>query len=260
MDQKLADYEIRDRIAIVTIDHPPMNALDVATKEAIGEVFMELDARRQEIRAVILHGAGEKAFAAGADIKAFLELKPDLAKRRISRSHQIYSMVENFEWPVIAAIHGFCLGGGLELALCCDIRYAEENAKLGFPEVNLSIFPGNGGIWRSLYHLSPGKLKELVYSGEMISATEALGLGLVEKVVPPGQVMEASVELANKMKEKGPLGVIAAKKVINRARDLSLTQGLDLESDLWANLSATEDMKEGAMAFIEKRKPHYRCQ
>jgi enoyl-CoA hydratase/carnithine racemase len=259
MEQKLAHYEINDQIAIVTIDHPPMNALDVATKEAIGEVFKELDGRRQEIRAVILHGAGEKAFAAGADIKAFLELTPDTAKRRLFRSHQIYAMVENFEWPVIAAIHGFCLGGGLELALCCDFRYAEETAKLGFPEVNLSVFPGNGGIWRSLYHIPLGKLKELVFIGETISAAEALRLGLLEKVVPPGQVMEAAMELAAKIIEKGPLGVATVKKVVNRARDLSLNQGLELESDLWANLTATEDMKEGARAFIEKRKPQYRC-
>jgi enoyl-CoA hydratase/carnithine racemase len=168
-------------------------------------------------------------------------------------------VVENFEWPVIAAIHGFCLGGGLELALSCDIRYAEETAKFGFPEVNLSVFPGNGGIWRSLFHLPVGKLKELVFTGEMISATEALTLGLIEKVVPPGKVMEAAMELAAKIVEKGPLGVAAGKKVVNRARDLSLHQGLELESDLWANLTATEDMKEGAQAFIEKRKPQYKC-
>ena len=184
MEQKLAYYEMKGQTAIVTIDHPPMNALDVATKEAIGEVFRELDDRRQEIRAVVLHGAGEKAFAAGADIKTFLELKPDTAKKRLSRSHQIYAMVENFEWPVIAAIHGFCLGAGLELALCCDIRCAEETAKLGFPEVNLSVFPGNGGIWRSLHHIPLGKLKELVFTGEAISATEAFRLGLIERVVP----------------------------------------------------------------------------
>src|SRR5512139_3708229 len=216
MERKLAYYEMKGRIAIVTIDHPPMNALDVATKEAIGEVFRELDDRRQEIRAVVLHGAGEKAFAAGADIKTFLELKPDTAKRRLSRSHQIYAMIENFEWPVIAAIHGFCLGAGLELALCCDIRYVEETARLGFPEVNLSVFPGNGGIWRSLYHIPLGQLKELVYGGEMIDATEAFRLGLVEKVVPPGQVMAAAIERATKIMEKGPLAVAAAKKVINR--------------------------------------------
>jgi len=259
MDQKLAYYEIKGQTAIVTIDHPPMNALDAATKEAIAEVFRELDDRRQEIRAVILHGAGEKAFAGGADIKTFLELNPDTAKRRLSRSHQIYAMVENFQWPVIGAIHGFCLGGGLELALCCDIRYAEETAKFGFPEVNLSVFPGNGGIARSLYHLPVGKLKELVFTGEMICATEALSLGFIEKVVPTGKSMEAALELAARIVEKGPLGVAAGKKVINRARDLSIQQGLELESDLWANLTATEDMKEGARAFIEKRKPQYKC-
>jgi enoyl-CoA hydratase len=259
LSQKFAYYEIEDQTAIVTIDHPPMNALDIATKEAIGSVFMDLDDRRKELRAVILHGAGEKAFAAGADIKTFLELTPETAKRRMTRSHQIYSMVENFEWPVIAAIHGFCLGGGLELALCCDLRYASESAKLGFPEVKLSIFPGNGGAQRSLYHMPMGRLKELVYTGNLITAREAFEYGLVEKVVPDGQVMDAAREVAREIASRGPLGVAAAKKVLNRTRDLTLAHGLDLESDLWSNLTATEDMKEGARAFIEKRRPTYRC-
>ncbi|UCG65178.1 MAG: enoyl-CoA hydratase/isomerase family protein [Deltaproteobacteria bacterium] len=259
MTQGLTRYEIRDQVAIVTIDHPPMNALDVATKEDIGEIFMELDDRRGEIRAVILHGAGDKAFAAGADIKAFLELNPDTAKRRLSRSHQTYSIVEHFVWPVIAAIHGYCLGGGLELALCCDIRCAEETAKLGFPEVSLSVFPGNGGTKRALYSIPLGKLKELIYTGDMIDATEALNMGLVEKVVPPGKAMDAALELAAKIMKRGPLAVAAAKRVLNRTRDLSLEQGLELESDLWANLASSEDMKEGARAFLEKRKPEYKC-
>lgn len=259
MGQGLAHYEIRDRVAIVTIDHPPMNALDVATKEDVGEIFQALDKQREEIRVVILRGEGEKAFAAGADIKTFLELSPDTAKRRLTRSHQIYAMVENFEWPVIAAIHGFCLGAGLELALCCDIRYAEETAKMGFPEVRLSVFPGNGGTRRSLYHVSLGKIKEWVYSGDMIGAAEAFRLGLVEKVTPPGGVMDAAMELADKIKKRGPLGVASAKKVLNRTRDMALQPGLELESDFWANLTATEDMKEGATAFIEKRKPKYNC-
>ncbi len=259
MTQGPTRYEIRDQVAIVTIDHPPMNALDVATKEDIGEIFMELDDRRGEMKAVILHGAGDKAFAAGADIKAFLELNPDTAKRRLSRSHQIYGIVEHFAWPVIAAIHGYCLGGGLELALCCDIRCAEETAKLGFPEVSLSVFPGNGGTRRALYSIPLGKLKELIYTGEMIDATEALNMGLVEKVVPPGKAMDAALELAAKIMKRGPLAVAAAKRVLNRTRDLSLEQGLELESDLWANLASSEDMKEGARAFLEKRKPEYKC-
>jgi len=247
-------------VAIVTIDHPPMNALNVATKEAIGETFLELDDRRKEIRVVILRGGGEKAFAAGADIKAFLELNPETAKRRLTRSHEIYSIVENFEWPVIAAIHGFCLGRGLELALCCDIRYATDNAQFGFPEVNLSVFPGNGGTQRALYHMPLGKLKEMTYTGRMIDAQEALRYGLVEKVVSDSDLMDAAMELVATIMKKGPLSVVAAKKVLNRTRDLPLADGLRLESDFWATLTTTEDMKEGARAFIEKRKPTYRCQ
>ncbi|NNG01164.1 MAG: 3-hydroxybutyryl-CoA dehydratase [Desulfobacteraceae bacterium] len=257
MGESLTHYEIKDQVAIVTIDHPPMNALDVPTKEAVGQTFMELDERRKEIRAVILNGAGEKAFAAGADIKAFLEDRSDTARRRMVNSHRVFSIVENCEYPVIAALHGFCLGGGLELSLCCDIRYGDETVKLGFPEVNLSVFPGNGGMWRAMYHLSLGKLKELVYTGDFVGAEEALQLGLLEKVVPKGQVMDAALELAAKIAKKGPLGVIAAKKMVNRARDLQLAQDLSLEAELWGSLADTEDMKEGARAFLEKRKPQW---
>ncbi len=258
MSELLARYEIRGQVAVVHIDHPPMNALDVATKEAVSQVFNELDQRRGEIRAVVITGAGLKAFAAGADIKTFLELNPPAAKRRLMRSHQIFGQVERFEWPVIAAVHGYCLGAGLELALACDIRYAEEGAKLGFPEVNLSVFPGNGGCCRALHHLPLGRLKELVYSGAMISAEEALRYGLVEKVVPKGQALEAALTLAQAIAGKGPLGVAAAKRVLNRVRDLSLAEGLELESDWWASLTASQDMKEGARSFIEKRPPQYK--
>lgn len=259
MERPLAYYELQDQIAIVTIDHPPMNALDVATKEAIAWVFRELEGRISEIRAVIMRGAGEKGFAAGADIKTFLELTPPAAKKRLMRSHQIYAQVENFEWPVIAAIHGYCLGAGLELALCCDIRYATASSKLGFPEVNLSVFPGNGGTQRALYQVPLGKLKEWVYTGAIIDANEAFRYGLVEKVVPDHMLMEEAMELARQIASKGPLGVSNAKKVLNRTRDLSLVDGLELESDFWSNLTDTEDMKEGARAFIKKRKPNYKC-
>jgi enoyl-CoA hydratase/carnithine racemase len=260
MSEQLARYEIKDQVAVVTIDHPPMNALDVPTKEALAAVFVELDQRRDEMRAVVVTGAGSKAFAAGADIKTFLELEPATAKRRLMRSHQIFAQVERFQWPVIAALHGYCLGAGLELALACDIRYAEEGTKLGFPEVNLSVFPGNGGTCRALHHLPLGKLKELVYSGAMIGAEEALSLGLVEKVVAKGGVMDAALALAKTIAAKGPLGVAAAKKVLNRARDLPLAEGLELESDCGAGLTASADMKEGARAFIEKRPPVYKGQ
>ncbi|MGD8561775.1 MAG: enoyl-CoA hydratase/isomerase family protein [Desulfarculaceae bacterium] len=251
-------YEIRDQVGVVTINNPPMNALDVTTKNAIGSAFQELDGRRQEIRAVILHGAGEKAFAAGADIKTFLDLVPDTGQRYIEGSQYNYNLVENFPWPVIAAIHGFCLGGALELALFCDIRYADQSAKFGFPEANLSFFPANGGLKRALYHLPVGKLKELIYTGRIFDADEAMSLGLVEKVVPAGQVMDAAWELAEQIKTKGPLGIASVKKVINRTRDLSLKQDQDLECEIWSHLTDTADMREGVRAFLEKRKPQYK--
>jgi len=259
MPGALAHYSLEGQIAIVSIDHPPMNALDVATKEALAKVFLELEELGDQIRVVILRGEGEKAFAAGADIKTFLELTPKKAKKRLMRSHQIYKLIEEFEWPTIAAIHGYCLGAGLELALCCDIRYVAESAKLGFPEVRISVFPGNGGTQRALYNVPLGKLKEWVYTGAIIDAQEAFRYGLVEKVVSDEMLMEEVMGLANRILKNGPLGVSNAKKVLNRTRDLALEDGLELESDFWANLTATEDMKEGAKAFIEKREPKYKC-
>lgn len=254
----LASYEIVDQTAVVTMDNPPLNALDVPTKLAIREVFTELDSIKDKIRAAVLTGAGDKAFAAGADIKAFLELNPKSAKERLMRSHEIYAMVEQFHWPVIAAIHGFCFGGGLELALCCDIRYASVDSSFGFPEVKLSIFPGNGGTARARHFLGLGRFKEMVFSGDTINAEQALQDGLVEKVTPKGQAVEAALDLARKIAKRGPLGVAAAKKAINQNRDLALVQALEVESDLWAALSGSHDMKEGARAFIEKRKPVYK--
>ena len=259
MSAPLVHYEIHDRIAQVMLDNPPLNPLTMPTREALRDVFIELDGLGDEIRAVVLAGAGEKAFVAGADIKAFLDLDPPTALRRLKKTHDIFSLVENFTWPVIAAIHGFCLGGGLELALCCDVRYASEDATLGFPEVNLSIFPGNGGMARGLHFLGLGRFKELVYSGKRISAAEAYEYGLLEKVVPQGEVIEAAMDLARSICKRGPLGVKAAKKVINQTRDLALAPALEVESQGWAALTDSEDMKEGALAFVEKRKPVYNC-
>jgi enoyl-CoA hydratase/carnithine racemase len=259
MDKPLANYEIDGQIAIVNIDNPPLNALDVPTKMAIKEVFQDLDDKRDAIRAVILKGAGEKAFAAGADIKAFLELNPETAKRRLMKSHAVYSVVENFHWPVIAAVHGYCLGGGLELALCADVRYASEDAKFGFPEVGLSIFPGNGGMARARYFLSIGRFKELLYSGNIIDSKQALEYGLIEGVTSSDQLLDAALKLAHRIAKKGPLAVAAAKRCINRTRYLPLPEALEVESDFWASLAHSEDMKEGALAFIEKRDPIYKC-
>lgn len=257
MSEDLVRYEVRDAVARVFLNHPPMNALDVPTKLALEAALIELEADAG-LRAVVLAGNGDKAFAAGADISAFPDLTPVTAKSRLMRSHRVFARLENFPAPVIAAIHGYCLGGGLELALCCDVRYASEDALFGFPEVKLSVFPGNGGTARALHFLGLGRFKKMVYTGDMIAADDALEYGLVEKVAPKGAHLEAALELAEKIARRGPLGIRAAKRVINRTRDLQLAEALELESDQWAGLAATEDMKEGARAFLEKRKPEYR--
>ncbi len=248
---------IEEGIARVLLNNPPMNALDMDTRLALERVFQDLDHKRDQVRAVVLAGAGDKAFAAGADIKAFLELEPETAKRRLMRTHAIFNQVEGFVRPVIAAIQGYCLGGGLELALCADIRYADPEAVFGFPEVNLSIFPGNGGTVRALHFLGLGRFKELVYTGRRLDARQAREYGLVEEISAPGRVLEEALELAGRIARRGPLGVAAAKQVINRQRNLPLAEGLELESDHWARLTASRDMKEGARAFLEKRKPRY---
>lgn len=258
MEKDLAYYDIEDGVGIVTINHPPVNALDVPTKEALFRAFAELDERRREIRAVVLRSLNPKSFAAGADVKTFLQDTPEIARRRLTKSHAIYRSIEDFHWPVIAAINGFCLGGALELCLCCDIRYAAEDASFGFPEVNLSVFPGNGGIPRTFYFMTIGKIKELVYTGQIIKAPEAERLGLVEKVVPADRLMDEAMGLAKKISTKGPIAIVAAKRAINRVRGMSLGQGLALETDFWSGLAGSADVKEGVNAFLEKRAPVFK--
>lgn len=253
-----AHCTLEGRVAVVTLDNPPLNALDTETREALAAVFADLAGCGDDLRAVVLRGGGEKAFAAGADIKAFLELDRASALRRVARAHEINASIENFPRPVVAAIHGYCLGGGLELALCCDFRYASEDARFGFPEVGLSLFPGNGGTQRARRHLGLGRVKELMFTGDLVGAREALDCGLVERVVPEGQVVETALAAANRIASRGPLGVAAVKAVLNRTQDAPLAEGLAVEAEAWSRLADTEDMKEGARAFLEKRKPEYR--
>ncbi|MDW7711332.1 MAG: enoyl-CoA hydratase-related protein [Deferrisomatales bacterium] len=259
MSARRAHYELEDRVAVVTLDNPPLNALNVDTREALAAVFAELHGRRNEIRAVVLRGGGDKAFAAGADIKGFLDLDCASARRQLLRAQEINVAVESFPRPVLAAIHGYCLGGGLELALCCDCRFASEDAKFGFPEVKLSVFPGNGGTQRARRHLSLGRVKELMFTGDMVGAREALEYGLVERVVPAGQVLEATLAVAGRIASRGPLAVAAVKAVLNATQGVPLAEGLEVEADAWSRLAETEDMKEGARAFLEKREPLWKA-
>jgi enoyl-CoA hydratase len=249
--------ETRDGILIVTIDRPAVrNSLNAQT---IAEIESAFDAARDDegVRCVIVTGSGEKAFVAGADINELAKLTPITGKQTSERGQNVFTNIERFPKPVIAAINGFALGGGCELALACHIRIASENAQIGLPEVTLGIIPGYGGTQRMARLLGKGKAFELVCSGERVTAAEAERIGLVNKVVPAGQLMSAAEDMAKKIAARGPLAVRAAIEAINYGSDMPLEEGQLLEATLFGVLCASEDMKEGMAAFLEKRTANF---
>ena len=249
--------EKRDNILWVTIDRPKvLNALNAKTLEEIGQVFGE--ARTDDsIRCVILTGAGEKAFVAGADIKELALMTPISGKFVSEQGQSVFLAIERFPKPVIAAINGFALGGGCELALACHVRIASETAQLGLPEVSLGIIPGYGGTQRMVRLVGKGRALELVCSGDRIGAVEAERIGLVNKVVPADQLASAAEEMAKKFASRSPVAIRAAIEVINAGMDMPLEEGQLLEATLFGLLCATEDMKEGMSAFLEKRPANF---
>ncbi|RKO67415.1 hypothetical protein D7024_10870 [Desulfofundulus salinus] len=252
--------EYAGRTAIIRLDNPPVNALSAALlkelREAIQRLRQQIEAG--DVRAVVVTGNGPKSFVAGADITRFLELDP-VSGRELAREGQvIFEELAFLPCPVIAAVNGYALGGGLELAMVCDIRIAAANARLGQPEVNLGLIPGYGGTQRLARLVGPGKAKELIFTGETLLAEEALRIGLVDRVVPEGRALEEALRVAAVIDGKAPLAVRAAKEAINRGLDLPLDKGLEAEAEFFGSLCATEDQKEGARAFLEKRSPQFR--
>ena len=245
--------EVRDNILFLTIDRPKvLNALNAETVAEIGRVFH--DARDDDaVRAVIVTGGGEKAFVAGADINELAQCTPISGRDTSERGQKIFSFIERFPKPVIAAINGFALGGGCELALACHIRIASEKAQIGLPEVTLGIIPGYGGTQRMARLVGKAKALELVCSGDRVNAQEAERIGLVNRVVPADQLLAVTEELAKRITSRGPVAVRAAIEAVIIGSDMPLEEGLALESALFGLLCATDDMKEGMKAFIEKR-------
>ncbi len=245
-------------IAIVTINRPKaLNALNKATLEEMLACFTELG-RDKAIKVVIITGAGEKAFVAGADIAFMQNLTPDEGKVFGRLGHTLARTIENLPQPVIAAINGFALGGGCELALSCDIRLASDNAKFGQPEVNLGIIPGFGGTQRLPRLIGKGLACELIYSGKIIDAAEASRIGLVNRVVPQEKLMEECRELAVLIGSRGPGAVQLCKEVVNNGMEMDLTRACSYEADLFALCFAGDEQKEGMAAFLEKRPPKYK--
>jgi enoyl-CoA hydratase len=249
--------EVRDRIARVTINRPKvLNALNERTVREIHAVFAALCDDR-DASVVILTGAGEKAFVAGADINELAQMTPLGGEASSRLGQEALAEVEDLGKPVIAAINGFALGGGLELALACHIRFASEHAKLGLPEVGLGIIPGYGGTQRLPRIVGLGRALEMITTGRMIDAAEAYRIGLVNAVLPPADLLPHAEKVAGEILSKGPLAVRCAMESAIRGLDSTLEQGLAQESTYFGLLSATSDMREGLKAFLEKRKPAF---
>ena len=246
-------------IARITVNRPEKrNALNQAVRLELQQALRDIE-EDDSIRVAIVTGAGDKAFIGGADITELKEMTPIACEARASTlGQQLYTDIENLRVPVIAMINGFCLGGGCEIAMCCDIRVASENARLGQPEINIGIFPGGGGTQRLPRLVGWGKAKELLYTGRIIDAAEAERIGLVDKVVPPDELESTVTELAETIASKSPVIIRLLKKAITRGMYSNLPDGLAYDKSTFSLCFATEDHYEGITAFLEKRQPEFK--
>jgi enoyl-CoA hydratase len=246
-------YEVDGFIATITIAREKaLNALNGQTLNEIAWALREADGDAR-IRAVILTGAGDKAFVAGADIAAMADLTPVEARSFAAAGRTVGDVLEAMGKPVIAAVNGFALGGGTELALACDFVYASEKAKFGQPEVNLGVIPGFGGTQRLARRIGQGRAMELILTGDIINAEEAYRLGLVNRIIPSADLLAETRKTADKIAQKGPLAIAYARRAVRKSAELSLSAGNDYEAELFALLFATQDQKEGMNAFLAKR-------
>src|SRR2546428_82810 len=246
--------ERRGRVAVITINRPKkVNALTIKTREEGAPLIEELRGD-DSVGVVVITGAGDKAFIAGADIAEFAG-RTAMMQRDVMVSRSLFNAIDSFPKPVIAMINGYCLGGGCELALACDIRIASENASFGQPEINLGIIPGGGGTQRLTRLIGEGKAMEMILTGEIIDAKTAFAIGLVNYVVTLDQLEAKTMEIANRIADKSPIALSLAKEAVKIASRSNLDEGLRREVDLFALCFSTEDKDEGVAAFLEKRKP-----
>ena len=248
--------EKRDRVAVLTINRP--DKLNALNSKVHSEGVAALDELRADdsVRVVVITGAGEKSFVAGADIGEFAGHTP-VTQRNLFYEKTLFNSIDNFPKPVIAMINGFCLGGGNELALACDIRVASQNARFAQPEINLGIMCGGGGTQRLTRLIGEGRAMEMILTGDMIDAQTALKFGLVNHVHPAEELKARTMELADKIAEKAPVALQLSKEAVKFASRSNLDEGLRREVDLFAICFSTEDKQEGVSAFLEKRKPNF---
>ena len=246
-------------VAIVTIDHPPVNALSAPLLEELEEELVALDAD-EGVRAIVLKGAGERAFVAGADISEFPSLREAAPQQNGGSARGIQKLgarMDAAHTPFVAAIHGFCLGGGLELAMCCDIRVCSDDAQLGQPEIKLGLIPGGGGTQRLPRLVGLGRALLLNLTGDFVDAATAYEWGLVEKVVPREELLETALGIARTIAARSPVSVAVLRELARTTRDLPLEEGLRREADGFRRCLESEDGAEGVAAFLEKREPQF---
>jgi enoyl-CoA hydratase/carnithine racemase len=257
----MADFVTTERdgaVAIVTIAHPPVNALSASLLEELESELERLD-DDEDMRAIVLRGGGEKAFVAGADISEFPALREAASQEGGSARgiQRLGAHMDAADTPFVAAIQGFCLGGGLELAMCCDVRVAAEDAQLGQPEIKLGLIPGGGGTQRLPRLVGLGRALLLNLTGEFVDGRTAYEWGLVERVVPREEVLEAALTVARAIAERSPHAVAVLRELARTTRDLSLEEGLRREAEGFRRCLASEDGLEGVTAFLEKREPQF---
>ena len=247
-------YDAKDGIAIITLNRPQV--LNALNRTLIGELEKALVTARDDasVKVLIITGAGEKAFAAGADIGELAELGPLTAIDTARRGQALTRLMEDLGKPILAAVNGFALGGGCELAMAATLRVASESAKFGQPEVNLGVIPGYGGTQRLTRLIGKGRAMDLVLTGRTVGAAEALAIGLVNMVVPPSDLMDATRKLAGTLMQKGPIALRLAMQAIDGGLEMGMDAALDWEAHLFGVCASTADMKEGLAAFLEKRR------
>jgi enoyl-CoA hydratase len=250
--------ELTDAVAVVTIDHPPVNALSAPLLEELEAELDRLD-HDDGVRAIVLKGAGERAFVAGADISEFPSLRESATEESGSARgiQRLGGRMDAAHTPIVAAIHGFCLGGGLELAMCCDIRVASEDAQLGQPEIKLGLIPGGGGTQRLPRLVGLGRALLLNMTGDFIDARTAYDWGLVERVVPREELEAAALGIARTIAQRSPVAIGVLRQLAKTTRDLPLEEGLRREAEGFRRCLASEDGLEGVTAFLEKREPQF---
>lgn len=254
---QFVSWKIQDRVSTLTIERAPLNALAYQVKEELSACLEEI-AANPDVRCLIVYGGGGRAFSVGSDIKEF----PEVAARRLGRQrtvheHMVYNRLDFFPVPTIAAIEGYCLGGGLELALACDLRVASEDSQFGMPEVRLGLFPGGGGTERLPRLIGEARARELIYTGQPIDAREAWRIGLINRLTPTGQALAASQQLGGTIAAHADVTLRTVKAVMDRGLAMGMLEAQQLAIEALGALFQSEAVREGVAAFLEKRAPRF---